>query len=166
MHIIGVDPGATGAIALLDWSDGHPGKLVDLYDMPTQPNNTKGTCLDEKKVLEIITVTWRHHIPRIAFIEQVNGHATKNLSSAFNFGGYFHSMRVLISTAGIPHEFLMPAAWKKTMECQGKGPEGKVVAVVKARTLWPESEKLFLKTKDGRADAALIAAAGRNLRDE
>ncbi len=159
MNIIGVDPGASGALALLDWRDGYPGRVIEVVDTPTK-RLKKGTWLDERALYDILTNQWGEYENLVAFIEQVNAHATPSSSAAFSFGGYFHSVRTLLGVCGVPYELITPGEWKKVMKVQGKGPKGKELSINKAKQLFPTAEKTFLKSKDGRADAALIAVAG------
>ena len=157
-YIIGIDPGAGGALALIDWRGKYPGRLLEVVDTPTLKQN-KGSWLDENILYEILAKQWGHY-DLVAFMEQVNAHATPSTSAAFSFGGYFHSVRAILGILNIPYELITPGEWKKTMKVQGKGAKSKELAISKAKQLWPSSEKVFLKSKDGRADAALIGCAG------
>lgn len=158
-YTIGIDPGSQGAIAIFEDS-----KLISLHDMPTYKTKY-GTCLDEHEVKGLLDYYDYRNGFRIVttYIELVNAHAVPEgqITAAFSFGGYFHSIRCVLGVMGIPYDFITPTEWKKTMHVQGRGKAGKEIARAKACQLWPEWSSKFVKSRDGRADAALIGEAGR-----
>lgn len=159
-YTIGIDPGVTGAIAII----GPQGTLFALDDMPliTERNNKKHI-----NVAELAAILRRAGSHATVKIERVNampaigqgkGQARRTMgaTSAFNFGRNFGTLIGIIGTLGIPLEQVTPASWKKAAGITGTP---KDYARTRALELYPDAE-LHLKKHVGRADAILIARYG------
>lgn len=133
--IIGIDPGATGAIALL-------GDDVRVWDMPSNPR-------DLYEILRELTFA-------TAMVEQAQSMPGQGVSSMFKYGvGYGQILGVLAGLA-IPYMTVTPAVWKRKMSVT----KDKEATRALARQLWPTAE-LSRKKDHGRAEALLIAEYAR-----
>ena len=160
MIAIGIDPGITGAIAVVDRSGN---ELLDLEDMPTiKAKNGKS----QVNIPELASILRRE--PRWAEVrlEQVNampGKAkpgqqarTMGATSAFNFGANFGAIQGVVQTLGFPITLVRPQAWK---QAAGLINADKDYARTRALQLYPDAD-LARKKDIGRADAILIARYG------
>lgn len=143
---IGVDPGASGAVALInrdvtlveDWS-----ALVDWSGVRD--------LLDE----------WRlEYDIRLAALERVAARPGQGVRSMFTFGKNVGGWEAALSMARIPWINPTPQAWQKGLVLPSDGPDAKSRALIVARRLFPEAD-LSLKRHDGRADALLLAEFAR-----
>src|ERR1039457_7267154 len=108
MIIIGVDPGITGGIAVLD-----EGQLIAVYDMPIRavPYKKKTrNVVDGKALYEIFRV----HDAHLIIIESVTAMKGQGVTSMFNFG---YSSGVIYGCASAFWEwseirFVRPQVWK------------------------------------------------------
>lgn len=152
--IIGIDPGASGAVAVLD----EEGRLVYMVDMPTV--EVKVGKANKKRVSPELLATeiqpYRFH--GVAWVEQVTAMPGQGVSSMFAFGESYGIVKGVLAAHGIQTNLVTPNKWKKAMELNA----GKDGSRAKAIMKWPENAHLFKRVKDdGRAEAALIAEFGR-----
>lgn len=153
--IIGIDPGCTGALAILN----DDGELVDTLLMPTIKVGTKN------RVNGAAVAAWLqgHRIdhalePWNAFLEQVGAMPGQGVSSMFTFGHAAGLVEGVVTGAGIPLTLVTPQAWKKKAGLIG---QDKDAARSRAIQLYPGCRLLDLKGKgQALADAILIARHG------
>lgn len=162
MRIMGIDPGLDGAIAVVDTVRSF--KLI--YDMPTQPMGRdgkkrqlsggalramiEGALPIDHAYLELVT-----GMPRGG---AASGGPKMGSTSAFNFGGTYHGMRIALEMMRIPYTLVTPATWKRRFGLIGADKEG---SRVRALQLFPYSLDDLKRKKDvGRAEALLIAHYG------
>jgi crossover junction endodeoxyribonuclease RuvC len=151
--IIGIDIGATGAIAVLT----DTGELLDVQDMPTLHDGpAKRRTINAPLLAEII---YKSHADR-AFVERVGPRPMEGAVGAFSFGDAKGVVRGCLAAAAIPAIFITPVTWKRAVGIPpGKGM--KDMARSNAINRWPGKAILFSrKMDDGRAEAALIGLAG------
>lgn len=140
--ILGVDPGASGALAFL-FTD-HPDHIA-VDDMPLADNKVCAAQLADK--LRIMN-------PDLACVEMVHAMPGQGVTSMFNFGVSFGVTKGVILALGIPLTFARPSVWKRHFSISAEKEEARELAL---RT-WPSRSELFARKKDaGRAEAALIA---------
>lgn len=152
MTVVGIDPGAHGAIAVLD--DG--GQLLAVEDMPAT-REANGRHATNAPLLASILA--RSHA-RIAFCEFVGARPTDAKVSAFAFGRARGIIEGCAGALGLPIVFLAPATWKRASEI-APGAENKDLARTRAIARWPGHADFFARKSDvDRAEACLIAAAG------
>lgn len=149
---IGIDPGLSGAIAMLD----SQGDVCFVADLPVVRDN-KLAWIDGGELQSMI-LNWRGARPCTAMIERVNAMPKQGVSSSFQFGVGFGSILSVLQAMAIPIEFVRPANWKKAMNLSSD----KKAALHKARLLYPDVD-LRLAKHDGRAEALLIARYARSL---
>ena len=152
---LGVDPGLTGAIALLQ-----DGNLIDVWDMPamTAPNG-KGKFVSpqflEYIMREIMAILEGYENPQItANIEQVSAMPRQGVSSMFKFGRCLGVIEGAIAANGIPITYITPQKWKKKFGLIGKDKDASRQLCIQK---FPDRLELFKHKKhNGRSDAVLI----------
>ncbi|RYB01415.1 hypothetical protein [Lichenibacterium ramalinae] len=151
--VIGIDPGLGGALALLT-SDG---ALVDLDDMPVLADGAAGRRAINAPLLAARVRAWG---AGQAFCELVGPRPGEGAVGAFGFGRSRGIIEGTLGTLGVPVVMLAPAWWKRRVDI-GPGADRKDEARSKAIARWPAmADKFARKRDDGRAEAALIGAAG------
>ena len=153
MTILGIDIGASGALAVL--SDA--GELLDVQDMPCLRDGPKNRrTVNAPLLAEII---YKSHADR-AFVERVGPRPMEGAVGAFAFGDAKGVVRGCLAAAAIPAIFITPVTWKRIVGVP-PGKDMKDMARSNAINRWPGKAELFKrKMDDGRAEAALIALAG------
>jgi crossover junction endodeoxyribonuclease RuvC len=153
MTILGIDIGATGAIAIL--SD--LGDLLDVQDMPCLRDGPKHRRTVNAPLLA--EIVYRSHASR-AFVERVGPRPMEGAVGAFAFGDAKGVVRGCLAAAAIPATFITPVQWKRVVGVP-PGKDMKDMARSNAINRWPGKAQLFArKMDDGRAEAALIGLAG------
>lgn len=152
--IIGIDPGAAGAVAILE----DDGNLVHVFDMPSVEVVSGGKA--KRRVSpEMLAAELRLYADQgaVAVVEQVGAMPGQGVSSMFAFGQAFGIVLGVLAGLAIPTSTVTPARWKKTLQLNA----GKDASRAKAAQLWPAHAKEFSRVKDdGKAEAALIAKWG------
>lgn len=146
--ILAIDPGKTGAIALVD----RQGILVDVADLEPlyagpvlSPSLLRATILD--LCCDLPGEVWA------CVVEAVNSHGMGR-QSAFNFGQSLGTCRSVPVCLGIRVVDVTPTTWKRAMALTAD----KDVARARAADRWPDHADKFRRVKDdGRAEAALLA---------
>lgn len=145
-HIIGIDPGLSGAIAILSPT----GELECLADLPVIRDG-KLSWIDGGR-LQSILIDTLHGRPARAVVERVQAFPSQGRSSAFNFGVGFGSLLSILQARHLPIELVTPVVWKRAMGLS----KDKHASLDKARLLYPSAD-LGLAKHDGRAEALLLA---------
>lgn len=152
--IIGIDPGAGGAVAILE----RTGELVQVFDMPSVEVVVGGKA--KKRVSpEMLAAELRLYnvSGTVAIIEQVGAMPGQGVSSMFAFGEAFGLAKGVLAGMMIPFQTITPSKWKKAHNLNA----GKDAARAKAAALFPAHAGEFKRVKDdGKAEAALIAHWG------
>jgi crossover junction endodeoxyribonuclease RuvC len=158
MTVLGVDIGASGALAVLD----DTGQLVDVFDMPTLRDGPKNRrTINAPLLAELV---YRTHAER-AFVERVGPRPKEGAVGAFAFGDCKGVVRGVLAAAAIPCVFITPVQWKRACGVP-PGADMKDMARSNAINRWPAKAAMFgRKMDDGRAEAALIGLAGLFLFD-
>lgn len=153
MRVLGIDPGATGALAVVDGLD-----LVALHDMPffeVSRGRGKRKEVDVRTLAEILASVSVNAI----YMEKVGGMTGDGAAEAFQFGRSAGAAEALAKQLGARFVFVTPPVWKRAMGLIGTAKDD---ARHMASNLWPAKAAEFARKKDdGRADAALVAEYGR-----
>lgn len=154
MKLLAIDPGNTGALALLDTDSG---ELIDIIDMPTLEDGAKGrTTVNAGLVAETV---YRLQADR-AVIEQVASRPGESPVASFSFGRGYGILLGALAAAGVPVELVTPQSWKKAVGLTAAKEQAKDASRSLAIQQWPSKAVLFARKKDnGRSDAALIGLA-------
>ena len=152
--IIGVDPGASGAVAILE----RDGDLVHVFEMPSVElivnHKAKRRISPEMLAADLRLYSVK---ATIAYVEQVNAMPGQGVTSMFAFGQSFGIVQGVLAGLAIPTQLVPPGKWKKWHNLS----PSKDASRAKAAALWPEMAGEFRRVKDdGKAEAALIAHWG------
>jgi len=148
MRTLGIDPGASGALVLLE--DGQP---IEWTAMPTTKIGAS-TRVNAPALADWIASTCCTHV----YVEQVHAMPGQGVTSMFNFGHSCGTVMGVLGAMGLPHTMVTPQAWKGRAGWIGTD---KDAARSRAIQLWPKWRDLDKKGKgQALADAALIAAYG------
>jgi len=151
MRIIGIDPGLSGGIAILD-----DNKVKDLFDMPVMSDGKKNKRqLNSALLVKLIKDNIKDLENTIMVVEQVNAMPGQGVTSMFNFGQSFGAIKGICAALGLPIFFVRPARWKKYFELINSS---KDASRTKAIEMYPSiSERLSRKKDVNKSDAILIA---------
>lgn len=157
MIYIGIDPGKTGAVAVIG-----PAGLVQVWDCPTMQvrvNNKAKDVADPALMANLLRRVEGENIH--AFLEKVSAMPGQGVTSMFTFGTNFGMWQGILAALQIPYTLVTPQAWKKVV-MDGMDKSSKDAGRVRAIQLWPKCAEQLSRKKDiGRADAMLIAEYGR-----
>ena len=150
--ILGVDPGVTGALALIDAN----GALLELADAPCRDDGPAGRRKLNAPMFAEIVRRWG---PTEAFVEAVAAKASDGTVGAFSFGRSAGVVDGVLAGMGIPVRHPQPIGWRRAVGLLAGA--DKDASRAEAARRWPSHARSFVrKCDDGRAEAALIAAAG------
>ena len=151
MNICGLDPGLTGALAIVSE---HGVLFVD--DLPVhQIHAGKKTRaeLDLGGLRELMTSHAYDHV----FIEQVAARPGQGVTSMFRFGLTAGQIIGLVAGLRVPYSLVLPQRGQRIASC-GPAPDE---ARRRAGQLYPDAVQYLTRKRDaGRADAILIARSG------
>ena len=112
MKIIGIDPGLSGAIAVM-----HDKKVMNMYDMPVMAEGKKNKRqLNSSQLVNIIKENINEDEDTIVVVEQVNAMPGQGVTSMFNFGQTFGAIKGVCAALELPIFFVRPSKWKKHFE--------------------------------------------------
>jgi|TARA_B100000780_G_scaffold85635_1_gene58776 crossover junction endodeoxyribonuclease RuvC len=151
MRIVGIDPGLSGAIAILE-----DNKIKELFDMPVMPDGKKNKRqLNSALLVKLIKDNIKNLEDTIMVVEQVNAMPGQGVTSMFNFGQTFGAIKGICAALGLPIFFVRPAKWKKHFELINSS---KDASRTKAIEMYPSISEQLSKKKDvNKSDAILIA---------
>ena len=151
MIIIGIDPGISGAISIVENK-----KILEVYDTPTMIDGKKNKRqINSAQVTNIIKERMNNDKEVIVIVEQVNAMPGQGVTSMFNFGQSFGVIKGICAALSLPIYFVRPTKWKKHFNLIKTNKDASRTKVIEA---YPEiSDKLHRKKDSNRADAILIA---------
>ena len=151
MIIIGIDPGISGAISVLENK-----KILEVYDTPTMIEGKKNKRqINSAQVTNIIKERLNGDKEVVVVVEQVNAMPGQGVTSMFNFGQSFGVIKGICAALSLPIYFVRPTKWKKHFNLIKTNKDASRTKVIEA---YPEiSSKLHRKKDSNRADAILIA---------
>ena len=151
MIIIGIDPGVSGGISVLENK-----KVIDVFEMPTMIDGKKNKKqVNGAQVSNIIKENIGKEKDIIVVVEHVNAMPGQGVTSMFNFGQSFGVIKGICSALSIPIYFVRPAKWKKYFNLIKTNKDASRTKVIQ---VYPEiSNQLARKKDSNKADAILIA---------
>ena len=151
MRIFGIDPGLSGALAILDNK-----KIVDIIDLPTMTDGKKNKRqLNSAHLSQYIKNNIIEIENSVVIVEQVNAMPGQGVTSMFNFGQTFGAIKGISAALQLPIFFVRPSKWKKHFELINSS---KDASRTKAIEMYPTMAKNLSKKKDvNKSDAILIA---------
>ena len=151
MIIIGIDPGVSGAISILENK-----KVIEIFDMPTMIDGKKNKKqVNGSQVTNIIKNNIIENKEVVVVVEHVNAMPGQGVTSMFNFGQSFGVIKGICSALRLPIYFVRPTKWKKYFNLIKTNKDASRTKVIE---VYPDiSSKLSRKKDSNRADAILIA---------
>lgn len=149
--IIGIDPGRTGGVAMLDVD----GALIDGWRMPTLVRPGTTATMKARHVVDgaaLFTVISRCR-PRVVVVEAVHAMPRQGVVSSFSFGKAAGAAEAIAMACCTNVVWVAPATWKKHF---GLGSD-KEASVDLAKRSFGVGYRWTKRVEEGIAEAALIA---------
>jgi len=150
MKIVGIDPGVTGALALIDGDD------VRVYDMPRDTDGIAGVT-----VYRLIS-KWD---PAEVYIERTHAMPMNGSKATYSLGDTNGSLRTAVHILRIPLIWVPSLKWQNEFSLRKPGltdAERKNRSRWRAQELFPTLADQLMRIKHhNRAEALLIAEYGR-----
>jgi len=152
MRVLGVDPGMSGALSIVELNDNAAPALVDVIDTPLVGSGRKA------RVDVIAVAEWiAKHAPASAYIERAGSMPRQGVASTFIYARATGAIEAAVMLCRIPTTLVEPSTWKRRLHLAGKDKEA---ARQRALKLFPQQHALFARKRDhNRAEAALIVIA-------
>ncbi|MDC1092596.1 crossover junction endodeoxyribonuclease [Pelagibacteraceae bacterium] len=150
MKIIGIDPGLSGAIAVLENN-----KVLNIFDMPVMAEGKKNKRqLNSAQLVTLLKENIKSDEEITVVVEQVNAMPGQGVTSMFNFGQTFGAIKGVCAALGLPIFFVRPSKWKKHFELINSSKDS---SRTKAIEMYPALSNQLAKKKDvNKSDAILI----------
>ena len=150
MRIFGIDPGLSGAIAVLENE-----AVLDIIDLPVMSEGKKNKRqLNSAQLSQYISKNVENINKTSVVVEQVNAMPGQGVTSMFNFGQTFGAIKGISATLKLPIYFVRPSKWKKHFDLINSS---KDASRTKAIEIYPSlAEKLSKKKDVNKSDAILI----------
>ena len=151
MKIIGIDPGLSGAIAVLENN-----QVLNIFDIPVMSEGKKNKRqLNSALLVNLLKENINKEEEVAVVVEQVNAMPGQGVTSMFNFGQTFGALKGICAALELPIFFVRPSKWKKHFELINSS---KDASRTKAIEMYPKLSKQQTKKKDvNKSDAILIA---------
>ncbi len=151
MKVIGIDPGLSGAIAILENN-----KVINIFEIPVMSEGKKNKRqLNSALLVNLIKENINQDEEVAVVVEQVNAMPGQGVTSMFNFGQTFGALKGICAALELPIFFVRPSKWKKHFELINSS---KDASRTKAIEMYPQLSKQLAKKKDvNKSDAILIA---------
>ena len=151
MKIIGIDPGLSVAIAILENN-----KVINIFEMPVMPEGKKNKRqLNSALLVNLINENIGKNEEVVVVVEQVNAMPGQGVTSMFNFGQTFGAIKGICAALGLPIFFVRPSKWKKHFELINSSKDSSRTKVIE---MYPKLSGDLAKKKDvNKSDAILIA---------
>ena len=152
MKIIGIDPGLSGAIAILENN-----KVLNIFDIPVMTEGKKNKRqLNSALLVNLLKENINKEEEEVAVVvEQVNAMPGQGVTSMFNFGQTFGAIKGICAALEFPIYFVRPSKWKKHFELINSSKDS---SRTKAIEMYPKLSNQLAKKKDvNKSDAILIA---------
>ena len=151
MKIIGIDPGLSGAIAVLENN-----KVLNIFDIPVMSEGKKNKRqLNSALLVNLLKENITDSEDVAIVVEQVNAMPGQGVTSMFNFGQTFGAIKGVCAALGLPIFFVRPSKWKKHFELINSSKDS---SRTKAIEMYPSLSNDLDKKKDvNKSDAILIA---------
>ena len=151
MKIIGIDPGLSGAIAVLENN-----KVINIFDIPVMSEGKKNKKqLNSALLVNLLKENINKDEEVAVVIEQVNAMPGQGVTSLFNFGQTFGALKGICAALELPIFFVRPSKWKKHFELINSSKDASRTKVIE---MYPKLSNQLAKKKDvNKSDAILIA---------
>ena len=151
MIIIGIDPGISGAICILN-----KGKINNIYEMPTMAEGKKNKKqVNGSEVANIFQIEMQKEKEINVVIEHVSAMPGQGVTSMFNFGQSFGVLKGICAALKLPLHYVRPVKWKKHFNLINTEKDASRTRVIE---IFPHISNQLSRKKDAnKADAILIA---------
>ena len=151
MKIIGIDPGLSGAIAILENN-----KVEKIFDIPVMPEGKKNKRqLNSAQLVKLLKDNVSNKEEVAIVVEHVSDMPGQGVTSMFNFGQTFGAIKGICAALGLPIFFVRPAKWKKHFDLINSSKDS---SRTKAIEMYQSLSDQLSKKKDvNKSDAILIA---------
>ena len=151
MKIIGIDPGLSGAIAVLENNN-----VLNIFDIPVMSEGKKNKRqLNSALLVNLLKENIIKDEEVAVVVEQVNAMPGQGVTSMFNFGQTFGAIKGICAALELPIYFVRPSKWKKHFELINSS---KDASRTKAVEMYPTLAESLSRKKDvNKSDAILIA---------
>ena len=151
MIVIGIDPGLSGALAILENK-----RVLGIFEMPVMPEGKKNKRqLNSAQLVNILRDNIKINNEIAVVVEQVNAMPGQGVTSMFNFGQTFGAIKGVCAALNLPIYFVRPSKWKKHFELINSSKDS---SRTKAIEMYPSLSAKLAKKKDvNKSDAILIA---------
>ena len=151
MKIIGIDPGLSGAIAILENN-----KVLNVFDIPVMSEGKKNKKqLNSAQLVNILKENTKISEDVAVVVEQVNAMPGQGVTSMFNFGQTFGAIKGVCAALSLPIFFVRPSKWKKHFELINSAKDASRTKVIE---MYPSLSNQLTKKRDvNKSDAILIA---------
>ena len=151
MKIIGIDPGLSGAIAVLKNN-----KVLNIFEIPVMSEGKKNKRqLNSAQLVKLLKDNIKDDEEVSVVVEQVNAMPGQGVTSMFNFGQTFGAIKGICAALSLPIFFVRPSKWKKHFEIINSSKDS---SRTKAIEMYPLLSGELSKKKDvNKSDAILIA---------
>jgi len=160
MIVLGVDPGLSGATAVVDTERR---TILAVDDMPTHKlrrGKRMSRSLDLHALSRIVSSASVVYGAEVAVIEDVHTMPNQGVASQGQLMEAFGAVKGIVVAVGFRLHLARPSQWKKALGLTAD----KDVSRRKASLLFPAAAHYFARVKDdGRAEAALLAMYGAAL---
>jgi crossover junction endodeoxyribonuclease RuvC len=152
MITLGIDPGLSGALALLIDDD-----RIILRDMPTfeiVKSNKRRNEIDVHALIKTLCDMHREYSQIHCVIERAGARPGEGTASSWKNGCNWGMVYTAVAAVQFPVQIIQPAVWKKAMGVPADKDGARLVA---SRLLPRHAHNWVAKKHDGRAEAALMA---------
>lgn len=150
--VVGIDPGASGALAFIDFKSW----TLEVHDMPHFWEEVKGKKRKRVNVEELASLIFQHNL-RLVSTEKVHAMPQMDVKSVFSFGRFYGQIEMIAAAAKIERLETDPAVWKRTMQVDSD----KDYSRTRCGLLVPAAKTILTrKTDHDRAEAILLAFYG------
>jgi crossover junction endodeoxyribonuclease RuvC len=153
MISLGIDPGLTGALTVLDGD----GTLVAVHDAPVLTLLTTRGTRQEYDVPGLVGLLTPYAGPQVhVTIEESQAMPGQGVRSMFTIGLGFGLWLGVLTALALPYTRVRPGPWKRALHLGTDKEQSRL----RAQQLFPGAE-LRLKKHHGRAEALLLAWYGQ-----
>ena len=151
MIVIGIDPGLSGALAILENK-----RVLGIFEMPVMPEGKKNKRqLNSAQLVNILRDNIKINNEIAVVVEQVNAMPGQGVTSMFNFGQTFGAIKGVCAALKLPIFFVRPSKWKKHFELINSSKDASRTKVIE---MYPTLSGQLAKKRDvNKSDAVLIA---------
>lgn len=156
-RVIGIDPGFSGAIAVIDTAKVGELDYIEVWDMPLHQIKIGKSVKSKIDVAGVVSILAKLERPARCFIEDVGSSPQMGVTSAFNFGFGAGVLHGILAADYFSMRAVTPSKWKRDMRLNSSKDMSRKVASER----FPAFAHLWARAKDdGRAEAVLLALWG------